>query len=217
MKSAELEAKYAQFRNGHIRVSTYKDVLSAEAQRLQEELEQARYQTELHQKCLEIFKAWLEESLKKNVDSMAELATLALRQVIPGQELTFEVRQDMKHNRVSIRFVLLENGPYGIVEGDPIHSYGGGAAVVISLVLRLAVMARMHMGNLLMLDESMFALSNVYVPNAISFFRQLSERTGVNILMVTHNPEYAMNAHTAYEGSKNDGQFKLRKLKTDGL
>ncbi len=77
-------------------------------------------------------------------------------------------------------------------------------------------MARMKMGNLLLLDESMSFLADRYVPNAGSFMRQLSERTGINILMVTHNKEYLNYAHTAYEGH-NDGSLKLRPIKTEGL
>jgi ABC-type lipoprotein export system ATPase subunit len=42
--------------------------------------------------------------------------------------------------------------------------------------------------------------------------RQLSEQTGVNILMVTHNPEFLNHAHVAYEGHK-DGSLKLKRLR----
>jgi len=84
--------------------------------------------------------------------------------------------------------------------------------VLISLVLRLAVMARMKMGNLLMLDESMVSLANKYVPAAAEFLHQLAEQTGVNILMVTHNPEFIAHAHIAYEGYK-DKSLKLRRFR----
>jgi ABC-type lipoprotein export system ATPase subunit len=56
-------------------------------------------------------------------------------------------------------------------------------------------------------------LANAYVPAAASFMRQLSEQTGVNILMVTHNPEFLHNAHTAYEGHKTDS-LQLKSIVT---
>jgi hypothetical protein len=46
----------------------------------------------------------------------------------------------------------------------------------------------------------MSALANKYVPAAAEFMRHISEKTGVNILMVTHNEEFMSNAHIAYEG-----------------
>jgi DNA repair exonuclease SbcCD ATPase subunit len=166
----------------------------------------------VHQRCSELFKTWLEDSMKRNVDSMAQLATTGLQHVIHDQKLVFHIKQEPKYNRLAMRFVLEKDG----VEGDPIQSYGGGAAVIISFVLRIAVMARMKMANLLILDESMLALSNSYVPAAAAFMRQLSEETGVNILMVTHNPEFLNHAHIAYEGRLEGtgvGALRLRQLK----
>jgi DNA repair exonuclease SbcCD ATPase subunit len=212
----ELIEKQKRFTLNFTRLQTYCDVLKRRIASLEKDKEDACYQVDLHQKCSEIFKKWLDDSLEKNTDAMADLATTALRHTIHDQQLTFRVKQEPKYNRVAIRFVLEEESPRGIVEGDPINSYGGGAAAVISLVLRLAVMARMGMGNLLLLDESMHFVSNAYVPGAAMFMRKLAERTGVNILMVTHNSEFITHAHTAYEGHK-DGCLKLRKIRTECL
>lgn len=194
------------------KLQAYRSVLASQKARLEAEEADARRKAELYQRCSEIFKKWLEDSLEKNVTSMADLATMGLRHVIQDQNLTFKIVQEAKYNRMAMKFLLEEVDGNGSVEGDPLNSYGGGASAVISLVLRLAVMSRMKMGNLLLLDESMSFLANAYVSNAAAFMRHLAERTGVNILMVTHNPEFVANAHTAYEGHK-DGSLKLRRLK----
>lgn len=178
------------------RVRAYREVLRSQISTGEGKVQTLRYDADLEQKSSEVFKSWLEDLLKTNVDSISELATQGLRYVIHDQELTFRIHQEPKYNRLSMSFVIEEDG----VEGDPIDSFGGGAVVVASLILRLAVMARMGMGNLLLLDESMFALANKYVPAAADFMKQLSERTGVNILMVTHNDEFMSDAHVAYEG-----------------
>jgi DNA repair exonuclease SbcCD ATPase subunit len=199
-------------KDGINKLATYRDILQSQTNVLEREETSLAYKAELHQKCSEVFKSWLEDSMKKNVDSMAELATTGLQHIIHDQKLHFHIRQEPKYNRLAMRFILEDNG----VEGDPIQSYGGGAAVVISFVLRIAVMARMKMANLLILDESMLALSNSYVPAAAAFMRRLSEETGINILMVTHNPEFLNHAHIAYEGRKEGsgtGALKLRKLR----
>jgi ABC-type uncharacterized transport system ATPase component len=105
-----------------------------------------------------------------------------------------------------MRFLLEEDG----IEADPMTSFGGGAAVVSSLVLRLAVMARLNMANLLLLDESMSALALRYIPAAADFMRQLAEETGVNIFMVTHNEEFMAHAHVAYEGYTEKGPDDIK-------
>jgi len=201
-----------ELRDGINKLCTYRDILQSQVNTLEKEESELSYRSELYQKCSEIFKTWLEDSMKRNVDSMAVLATTGLQHVINDQKLTFSIKQEPKYNRLAMRFILEDGG----VEGDPIQSYGGGAAVIISFVLRIAVMARMNMANLLILDESMLALSNSYVPNAAAFMRQLSEETGINILMVTHNPEFLNHAHIAYEGRKEGpgtGALRLKRLR----
>jgi len=198
------------------RLVAMRDFTKTEMERFFEESSKATYLSELHQKCVEIFKLWLEDALKRNVDSMANLATVGLRNIISDQKLTFRVIQEMKYNRLSMKFVLdeeLENGK--IITGDPLNSYGGGAAVVVSFILRLVVMTKMNMAKLLLLDESMVALANAYVPSCAAFMRELAEETGVNILMVTHNPEFISHAHISYEGYKDGDSLRLRKTSGD--
>jgi len=202
-----LKDRLTSLKSSVSKICAYEAVISAQADRLETESSSSKMKSELYSKCSEIFKKWLEDSMERNVGSMADLATTGLRHVIPDQELIFKIKQEPKYNRMSMRFVLEQDG----VEGDPINSYGGGAAVVVSLILRIAVMQRMGMGNLLILDESMVALANVYVPSAASFIRKLAEQAGVNILMVTHNPEFLASAHVAYEGFK-DSSMKLRRI-----
>lgn len=204
-----IQSRLSHFREGVSKLSAYRDILSSQISALGSEESALLYKSELHQKSSEIFKTWLEDSMRKNVDSMAVLATTGLRHIIHDQNLNFSIKQEPKYNRLAMKFVLEQDG----VEGDPLASYGGGAAVVISFVLRIAVMTRMKMANLLLLDESMPALANVYVPAAGAFIRQLAEETGINILMVTHNPEFLSHAHNAYDGRKDDS-LRLRHIRT---
>ena len=205
----QLAEKLEEIKENTNKVIIFKQILDNRHAKLSSSVSSLRNKIELYNKCSEIFKSWLEDSIEKNVSSMSELVTSGLNYIIPDQNLKFKITQEQKNNRVHMKFALEQDG----VEGDPLLSYGGGAAVVISLVLRLSIMQRMGLGNLLILDESMVALANAYVPLAASFMRQLSEKTGVNILMVTHNPEFLHSAHTAYEGIKSDS-LRLKSIVT---
>lgn len=195
-----LESKFKELSSKLEKLNVYHQIVENRYKKSVSDSSNFKYKSELYSKASEIFKRWLEDSIEKNVESISELTTTGLNYIINDQNLKFVIKQEQKNNRIAMKFVLEQDG----VEGDPLYSYGGGAAVVISLVLRLSIMQRMGLGNLLILDESMVALANAYVPNAASFIRQLSERTGVNILMVTHNPEFLNGAHVAYEGYKTD-------------
>lgn len=205
----------SSLRDRLVSLQTSKRGLESEVSRHKAELEKSEQDSRVYQMCQEVFKNWLEDLLDKNVQSISDLATSGLRHVIDDQDLKFSIKQEHKNNRIHMKTILEEVSAGGeTIEGDPMTSYGGGAVVLISLVLRLSIMARLNMGNLLILDESMVALANAYVPNAGSFIRSLSEQTGVNILMVTHNPEYLQYAHMAYEGVK-DGSLKLKTVKSE--
>jgi hypothetical protein len=190
-------------------VKASRDLLRVQATSAAASVKDSRHRADLNQRGAEVIKKWLEDLLSTNVDSIANLVTTAFRHIIFDQRLTFRIVQEPKHNRLAMRFVIEEDG----VEADPMTSFGGGAAVVASFVLRVAIMTRLKMSNLLLLDESMFALADRYVPHAIDFMKQLAEETGINIFMVTHNDEFVANAHIAYDGHSEPGADGLKALR----
>ncbi len=198
-------------RTGVARLSAYRDVMRSQAAAAEAKAARLKRRSEVLQKASDVFKEWLDDSLRQNVGAIGDLVTTGLQHIIHDQKLAFKIKQEMKFNRLSMRFAIEDDG----VEGDPMASFGGGAVLVASLVLRLAIMSRLGMGNLLLLDESMGMLANRYVPAAAAFMRQLSEQTGINILMVTHNEEFLNHAHTAYEGRK-EGALRLHRRKASG-
>jgi DNA repair exonuclease SbcCD ATPase subunit len=207
VQSTRLES----FKHNVARVRAHRDVLRSQLQSLEDEIAKLKYSAELNQKSSEVYKKWLEDLLKSNVDSISDLVTSGLQHTIRDQTLKFNIKQELKYNRLAMRFVIEEDG----IEADPMSSFGGGAVLMASFILRLAVMTRLNMGNLLLLDESMSGLAARYIPNAASFMRQISEDTGINILMVTHNEEFLNHAHKSYEAytirdSNNIKSLKLR-------
>lgn len=200
MSLDDLPIKLADFKKRLSQVKAIRDTLRSEIVEEEAQVEKVKYKIDLNQKGSEVFKLWLENMLEDNVNSVSELVTSALSHVIDDQELIFKINREIKANRLSMNFVIEENG----VEGDPLNSFGGGAVLFASFILRLSVMARMNMANLLILDESLSALANKYVPNAADFMKEISDKMGINILMVTHNEDFMANAHMAYEGYLTD-------------
>lgn len=193
----ELSREFEALTKSVDKISSYNEFLSADIKSRSDLVSQHDYQANLHQQGSEVLKSWLESLLDQNVNSMAELVSNGLAYIIDDQNIQFSIKQEPKYNKISMSFVMTKDGH----EGDPMDSYGGGAVLVSSLILRLAIMARLNMANLLIMDEPLNALAQKYVPNCGAFIRQLSEKTGINILMVTHNESLLDYAHTSYEGS----------------
>lgn len=203
-----LRQRLQRFKDSMATVRARRDVAQSRADAADRAVAAKRYEAELNQRSSEVFKKWLEDLLESNVGSMGELTTTALRHVIDDQELRFAIKQELKYNRLSMRFVLEENG----VEADPMESFGGGAVHISSLILRIAVMTRLKMANLIVLDESLNGLAPKYHPAMVDFLKGLSEQTGINILLVTHQDDFLANAHNSYEAYTTVGKDGLKAL-----
>lgn len=195
--NSELSKNFDLFDRHIDKLDSFNEYLESSIKSKNDMLDQYISRSGLYQKCSEIIKTWLEDMLDKNVNSIAELVSNGLDHVIDDQQIQFSIKQEPKYNKISMRFVMSKDGH----EGDPMDSYGGGAVHISSLILRLAIMSRLNMANLMILDESLNALAAKYIPNCGEFIKQLSEKTGINILMVTHSPEFLNCAHTSYEGN----------------
>lgn len=91
----------------------------------------------------------------------------------------------------------------GSLETPVLEARGGGLAAVAGFLLRVCVLlldpdAR----RLLVLDEVFAHLSEDYVPRMAEFLRELCEKTGLQIILVTHQPEFAEAAHKVYRIEK---------------
>lgn len=206
MESA-IQQRYDSVLTNLSKIENFVNFLQSSKTGLESEVKDLTYESDLYQKSSEIIKKWLEDSIKQNIESVADLVTTGLSHVIHDQDLKFKINQEIKYNKISMNFSLID----GDVEGDPLNMFGGGPASIISFILRIATMARLGNANLLILDESLSSLANYYVPEAANFMKKLSEETGINILMVTHNDEFIERSHIAYEGVKTKS-FQLRKV-----
>jgi ABC-type lipoprotein export system ATPase subunit len=61
------------------------------------------------------------------------------------------------------------------------------------------------------LDETFAHVSSEYLEPMGQFLREVVDKTGVQIIMVTHQPELAEYADTVYRFSNKDGKTQVAK------
>jgi len=90
---------------------------------------------------------------------------------------------------------------------DPLTASGGGAVDVASFALRVASwsMSSPHSRNVLLLDEPFKHLSTELLPKAGEMIKQISEKLGLQIIMVTHSEELADTADKIFKVSIKKG------------
>jgi DNA repair exonuclease SbcCD ATPase subunit len=163
------------------------------------EVERLRASLELHEKVLGVLTSVGEarqESAQRQVEG---LVTRAL-QAIFDENLSFHLVPSVKANRAEIDFVLRSR--YGDAEVDTpvLEARGGGMAAVVGFVLRLVVLLLTPGARrVLFLDESFGMVSKSYEPRVADFLREVADKAGVQIVLITHSDAYSDAADQKYE------------------
>lgn len=135
-------------------------------------------------------------------------------QTVFDDSLTFHVISETKARRVETRFVVRSQMGEQVVETSILDARGGGVAAVAGFLLRLIVLLlRPGVRPFMVLDESFGQLSNEYEPRLADFLKELSEKTPVQMLLITHSPEFEAVADRAYRSSLRDGKTHLEAIK----
>jgi DNA repair exonuclease SbcCD ATPase subunit len=179
------------------------DNMQVELKQLRADLEQRRGRRDQLQQQLENSEAdrkqakrklWASERAQAIIQQVAratqqeleyrvsELVTLALSGVFPDP-YQFKLRFVVRRGKTEADLLFLR----GEQEIDPLSASGGGVVDVAAFALRVALW-RLSNGlrPVLILDEPFKWISASYLPAAGEMLRSLSERMGVQIIMVTH-------------------------------
>jgi DNA repair ATPase RecN len=122
-----------------------------------------------------------QETLKFHIK---DLSQAAIDSVFPAK-YDVMVDFDLSHNTVACDLYLDRNG-YRL---DPMDSNGGGLVDVMSLALRVACWSMGRTRNVLFLDEPLKNVSVKYRPVVVDFMKGITKKLGLQMIMVTHDPE----------------------------
>lgn len=144
--------------------------------------------------------------------SIEDLVTRGLRMIF-DDSLSFHIVQSVKGKAQVVDFTVRTTIGESVVDTSVMDGRGGGLAAVIGFLLRLVVMLLDHShrdGSILVLDETFAHVSAEYLEPLGQFLREVVDRTGVQIVMVTHQPEFAEFADNVYNFSSVDGKTVVR-------
>jgi DNA repair exonuclease SbcCD ATPase subunit len=117
---------------------------------------------------------------------------------ITGDPYQFKMELNKNAGAWSLSFRVINPAGTSL---DPIDGCGGGIADICSMALRIAIleMYEPRVDGPIMLDENFKYLSREHRRTAIEWIRLISEKTGRQILLVTHVPELAAGADRCFE------------------
>lgn len=143
---------------------------------------------EAAQTALEAAQTIAEDVQRKAHARISRAATACLEAVFGEDSYELRIEFERKRGRTEARAVLVDGEGH---ELDPMGAVGGGVVDVVSLALRLTALrlARPARRQLLVLDEPLKHLSRDRRPAARELIRQIAEEDGVQVILVTHQPE----------------------------
>jgi DNA repair exonuclease SbcCD ATPase subunit len=125
-----------------------------------------------------------QETQNKLKYHIEDLVQTALDSCWPGI-YDFFVEFEIKRGKTEARMYLEKDGE----EIDPMEGTGGGVVDITAFALRLVSWSLSRTAPLLIMDEPMKWLSRDLRPLAGDMLRSLSEKLGLQIIMVTHDEE----------------------------
>lgn len=186
------------------RLVTLRDSFAQDLSTKEAEVLHLNSEVEILSKVSELFKALMDQLVEKQVRSVEKIVNEGLATVFPKEGLTLEADVDPKYNQVSVDFFFrkgLKEDPRSYRD-KPLAAFGGGTSSFVSLILRVLAVKKLKLFPLLILDESLGAISSDNIDSTGQFVRMLSEKLGFDVILVTHKPAFLDHAHSAYRCSK---------------
>lgn len=175
------------------RLDGFYQALKNQEQDLLQEITDLKKSIALLTKASAVIKLLLDVMVKDEINKMAGLVTYGLKAIFEDQDLSFKPVISKKNERIYIELKTSNKG----VEGE-FGSYGGSVAVIESFLLRVICMLRMNLARLILLDETFAPIGEEYIQNTSKLVGELAKKLGLDVLLVTHQPEFKNYANRVY-------------------
>ena len=130
-----------------------------------------------------------------------DIVNLALNTVFPDEYL-FQVDFNVSRGKTDAELVFVNQKTGGRV--DPMTASGGGVVDIVAFALRIAgYVLESNVDNVIILDEPFRFVSKDLVDRAGEILKVLSTKLGLQIIIVTHIPEFIDVADKVFRVRKN--------------
>lgn len=146
---------------------------------------------------------------QRQAQAQAQIETLVTRGLhsVFGDELSFHIVTSQRGKQATVEFIVRSTLADGrVIDTDIMAARGGGLAAVVGFLLRLVVLllSRPRRDSVLVLDEPFAHLSKEYTPLMAEFLRDLTDKSGVQIILVSHQDEFLDVADKRYRFALSD-------------
>ena len=163
-----------------------------------ERLEAAEQDYQNALKAREIINIVAKDTQQQLEMRITNIVSMALAAVFPDP-YQFKLVFNERRNQTEADLLLVRDGE----ELSPVEGAGGGVLDVVSFALRIAVLLMSNYRRIIILDEPFRHLSADLQPKASEMMKMLSDKLGIQFIMVSHEEgiiDCADNIITIKEG-----------------
>lgn len=159
-------------------------------------------EVETIEKSIEVMKMAVELMAEKGIKVLEGILTEGLHAIFDDRNYSVKIEIDERGSVKTAEIILVEEGSFGRRETPLKDAVGAGVQTIVGLLLRVYFILVLKMRRFMVMDESLFAVSTVYLSNLFSFISQL-KRAGFEFLIISHDPrvmEYADHVYSVTMG-----------------
>jgi len=215
---SHIEFQLSELRSKYNKAVGQKEMLEKQRDDTDTALQQAKQDVSLWRDVQTLFSKVSEFARAQLKTRIEETVTAALQAVFERDDIAFEIEMRTVNNQPSASWSVVSYYGAGedvsTVSGSPEDARGGGVSDVVSLALRLSLLelARPKPRGPVLLDEVGKHVSRNYAPNVAAFLKQYAEKTGRQIILITHDPNLAEVADVSYKVNQENGVSEVSRI-----
>lgn len=129
------------------------------------------------------------------------------------EDIKLEVSNKVVGARSETVFTVVSNTEEGELRTSIMDARGGGVAAIVGFLIQaVLVLLTPNLRPILFLDETFRNVSEEFQSPLGEFIKDLCERTGLQVVLVTHQPTIAEFSDSWYAFSQTDGKTKIKKV-----
>lgn len=210
----EVQERLGQVRRAVDRRHGEARALYARGQHLSAEIKTLERQVDLHERAAHVLTSIGEQRQDAAQKQIEALVTQGLKTIF-SEDLSFHLVPGVRAKAPVVDFVIrstLKDGT--VVDTDVMDARGGGLAAVVGFLLRLVILllSKDSGETVLFMDETFAHVSAEYEPRLAEFLRELVDKTGVQIILVTHSDAFLDAADVTYRFWQDSGVTLVKAL-----
>lgn len=207
--NTELEARLQRLKDEKLGVSKTIEILTEQNSKLNADIQRLMSEVSILESCATFFNKTIELKVDEVSTKIEDIINKGLAYIY-GADYRFKLHKSIKRNKTTFSFELcnIETGVAGFEE-----THGGGIMALISFLFRIVVIAILNKPRLIMLDETLSAVSIEYQEKLSNFIKQIADDMGFVIIIISHQPTLAEKSNIQYIVSKAQGFSKVLRVK----